>query len=1083
MSSICSTCQKHVKTNHRKLICTVCKHYIHKKCSNLTNKEFNQKYYVQFWHCDSCNTEIGLPFNHIEDENKFLLEIYRVFENENTLEMNTKNKYEHLSFDPTLFLTDFSEKENNSDSPYFTEANLSQFLNQSKSVHGISMLNLNIRSLDKNFDSFRDFLHSSNMSFDIIGLDETWLKNKPLDYFMLNGYNLEFKNRDKKRGGGVCLYIRDDIKYHVRDDLNNIKNPEFVDSLFIEIEKSGSKNIVIGIMYRPPGQDLSIFNEFFDKVLTHVSRNQKLVYLMGDFNVNLLNEDTHSHTNDFINTLTSHSFYPSITKPTRITSRSASLIDNIFTNSKAYQTSGIVISDISDHLPIFIKTNLTIFRNQNAKSEIEIREYTSANVENFKKELNNVDWTSVCNQDDVNVSYSNFINKFNEQFDKCIPKKMKRINSKKNKPKLPWITTSLLKSIKRKNKLFKISIKKPTDTNIEKYKSYRNKLNSVLRLAKSNYYSVLLNQEKNNMRNTWKILNSIIRSNTNKSKCSEKFVSENETFTCPLKISTEFNKYFANIGPSLASTIKHSGKDFSDYLHESYVNNCFFRPTSEDEILKIIKKFGNGKSPGHDKIKIDLVKQIANEIAYPLKLIINTSLSTGIVPDEFKIAKVIPIYKKDNPEMFGNYRPVSVLPCLSKVLERIVYNRSYDFLTKYDILYKKQYGFRTNHSTYMAVLDFINSVGKAVDEGMLTVGVFMDLSKAFDTIDHNVLLYKLNHYGFRGVCNKWFQNYLSNRKQYVSYNSAISSLTNVSCGVPQGSILGPLLFIIYMNDICQTSKLLSTILFADDTTVFYSHQNLSVLCSTLNRELKEVSNWFKANKLSLNAKKTNLMYLGTRSQTNIAIDNNYFDIYLDGCKLTRVFEAKFLGIIIDENMTWKKHIDNVCKICSRNIGVLNKVKLFLPTNALYKLYCTLLLPYFNYGLLLWGNSTKDHINKVFRLQKRAMRIISNSGYLTHTKPIFKRFNTLNIFDMYNKETAIFMFKYKNFLLPKSFENIFSIHRESHDYYTRNRDDFKIPMQKIENVFKIGPKIWNELPHNIKISQTLNQFKSNLKDLF
>lgn len=216
---------------------------------------------------------------------------------------------------------------------------------------------------------------------------------------------------------------------------------------------------------------------------------------------------------------------------------------------------------------------------------------------------------------------------------------------------------------------------------------------------------------------------------------------------------------------------------------------------------------------------------------------------------------------------------------------------------------------------------------------------------------------------------------------------------------------------------------------------------------------------------------------------NIAIDNNYFDIYLDGCKLTRVFEAKFLGIIIDENMTWKKHIDNVCKICSRNIGVLNKVKLFLPTNALYKLYCTLLLPYFNYGLLLWGNSTKDHINKVFRLQKRAMRIISNSGYLTHTKPIFKRFNTLNIFDMYNKETAIFMFKYKNFLLPKSFENIFSIHRESHDYYTRNRDDFKIPMQKIENVFKIGPKIWNELPHNIKISQTLNQFKSNLKDLF
>ena len=210
-----------------------------------------------------------------------------------------------------------------------------------------------------------------------------------------------------------------------------------------------------------------------------------------------------------------------------------------------------------------------------------------------------------------------------------------------------------------------------------------------------------------------------------------------------MKISNEFNKYFANIGPSLASTINRTGKDFSDYLKGMNDKTCFFKPTSEDEIMKILKKFGNGKSPGHDQIKIDLVKQVANEIAYPLMLIFNSSLSTGVVPDEFKIAKVIPIYKKDNPELFGNYRPVSVLPCLSKILERIVYNRSYDFLTKNEILYKKQYGFRTNHSTYMAVLDFINDVGKAIDEGMTTAGVFMDLSKAFDTIDHNTL-YCLN---------------------------------------------------------------------------------------------------------------------------------------------------------------------------------------------------------------------------------------------------------------------------------------------------------------------------------------------------
>ena len=186
-----------------------------------------------------------------------------------------------------------------------------------------------------------------------------------------------------------------------------------------------------------------------------------------------------------------------------------------------------------------------------------------------------------------------------------------------------------------------------------------------------------------------------------------------------------------------------------------------------------------------------------------------------------------------------------------------------------------------------------------------------------------------------------------------------------------------------MNDICYTSKLLNTILFADDTTVFYCHKNLSVLCDIMNNELKEICNWFKANKLSLNAKKTNLMFMGTSKQTS-SIDNENVSIYLDGCKLSRVHDAKFLGIIIDENLMWKKQVDAICKTCSRNIGVLNKVKLFLPNSTMYQLYCILVLPYLNYGLLLWGNVNKFYMNKVFRLQKRALRTVSNSSYLCPT---------------------------------------------------------------------------------------------------
>jgi hypothetical protein len=580
------------------------------------------------------------------------------------------------------------------------------------------------------------------------------------------------------------------------------------------------------------------------------------------------------------------------------------------------------------------------------------------------------------------------------------------------------------------------------------------------------------------MRNTWKILNSIIRSK--KKTYSEKFVSGNSTYTCPTQIATEFNKYFAKIGPSLASTIHHTGRDFSSYMQNINSYSCFFRPTNEEEIIKIIGRLGTRKSAGHDDIKPDIIKNVKNEIAFPLSLIFNVSLASGVFPDDMKLAKVVPIYKKEDPESFGNYRPVSVLPCLSKVLERIVYNRSYDFLCKYDILYKKQYGFRTNHSTYMAVLDFINDIKNAIDKGMKTIGIFMDLSKAFDTIDHNILLKKLYHYGFRGITYDWFSNYLSNRKQFVTYNSATSPTEKVTCGVPQGSILGPLLFILYMNDICHTSSLLNTILFADDTTIFYSHENISILCNTINTEIKEVCNWFKANKLSLNAAKTNLMFLGTRMQT-LNIDDN-INIYLDDCCLKRVSEAKFLGITIDENLTWKKQVENVCRSCSINIGVLNKVKMFLPTNTMYQLYCSLVLPYINYGLLLWGDSNKMLINKVYRLQKRALRIVSNSSYLSPSKPLFVKFNTLNIFDMYVKETSVFMFKYKHCLLPASFNKFFTTHSVNHSYNTRNRGDFRIPIHRIRTISTTGPKIWNELPNEVKMVNSLGHFKNKIKTL-
>jgi hypothetical protein len=284
----------------------------------------------------------------------------------------------------------------------------------------------------------------------------------------------------------------------------------------------------------------------------------------------------------------------------------------------------------------------------------------------------------------------------------------------------------------------------------------------------------------------------------------------------------------------------------------SYRNSIFLSPTNEQEIKAIIQSFPSKSSYGFDEVSMNLLKKTSLNILNPLTKIINLSLSTGVVPSKIKISKVCPIYKEGPEDVFGNYRPISLLTSFSKVFERIVFTRLNTYLIQNNILISSQYGFRTSYSTEMAIHDFYHKISDGIDDNNYVIGLFVDLKKAFDTVNHKVLLTKLNHYGIRGVALQWIENYLSNRQQYVSLNKTISDLKTVRCGVPQGSILGPLLFIIYINDIVNCSKLLYMILYADDTNIIYTHKDLNTLITTVNCELNKLSSWFSANRLTLN---------------------------------------------------------------------------------------------------------------------------------------------------------------------------------------------------------------------------------------
>ena len=489
-----------------------------------------------------------------------------------------------------------------------------------------------------------------------------------------------------------------------------------------------------------------------------------------------------------------------------------------------------------------------------------------------------------------------------------------------------------------------------------------------------------------------------------------------------------------------------------------------------------INNLNSKKSIPKHSTPIKIIKLSCKIIAPFLTKIFNTCIFQGIFPDKLKYAQVTPIYKQGDKTKVNNHRPISVLSPFAKIFECHLQIQLTKFLNKNNILHQSQFGFRTNSSTEMAITQITEDIINKLQNNQTTCTVFLDLRKAFDTVNHDVLLTKLRNYGVRGITFNLFKSYLSNRTQQTIIGDSISDIEQLNCGIPQGSILGPKFFNIYINDIIYASNL-SVKLFADDACLSYSSHNINDLEQTINNELKIITNWRKANKLSINFKKSNYMVF-TRKKNKINIQ-----ISIEGNKLDRVDETKYLGVLLDHKLSWKDHANYITNKVSKASYIISKIRHYVDLPILKMIYYSLVHPHLNYCLTAWGGTCNTTLKPLITVQKRIVRIMTSSPFDSSSRPIFLKLGILPLNKLYNLNLSLLMHKIFNNKITGSYN--LTLTSNTHNLNTRsskNKNYFK-KFNKLNiglNSFTSnGTKIWNKIPVDSK-NKPLHLFKKDMK---
>ena len=806
----------------------------------------------------------------------------------------------------------------------------------------INIMHINIRSIQKKFDALKSLLNCLPKPPDVLAVTETWLKESNKHLYSLDGYVSHHIVRTNREQGGISIYTKDDFSTELLNQYCYIN--ENIEISTIKL-KSLNLTYIISVIYRPHSKH-EMVNEFTDlinQILSNAIFRCNKSILLGDFNINLLEHTTHLPTNTFLNAMQASNYFPHISRPTRFPDNpdlgQPSLLDHIWTNFTPSSSSGIIHCGLSDHLPIFL--NIAQQPIPNCKHKISFRIHNTANHNAFTNELALVDWDNLLCLPNVNDNFDVFLNTINRLYNKCYPLKTKFISTKRLQN--PWITNGILNSIKHKCHLFKMHKLGTISHNY--YKRYRNNLTHIIRVAKSNHYRRIFCNFRNNTKKIWQTINEI-RNNKHLKDNVTTMQHNNITLNNPTDIAEAFNNYFCNIAPELNSKLPQTNRNPVHYLKGNFLNSMVLPIITTQDTKEILKTLKN-KNTGIHEVAVSVLKLNPDLIAHPLTILFNQSVATGTFPAKLKKAKVTPIHKSGPINNLKNYRPISNLVVFSKIFELLMKKHRMHYLESKNILNPTQFGFRRNHNTFQALNLFSSNIYSALNDSLSVLSIFIDFAKAFDTVNHKILLDKMYHYGIRGPIHSWFKDYLTNRNQTTVFKGVNSTSSTITLGVPQGSVLGPILFLIYINDITDIFTKSKTILFADDMTLYLIGRSPEQLITTANQELQQLHQWCVCNRLTINTDKTYYMFFTNKKTYYLP------ELELNNCKIAKTNHLKFLGVTFDDKMTFKLHINNLTLKISRHIALLYQIKDLMPSYVLKCIYYAHIYPLLNYCNPIW----------------------------------------------------------------------------------------------------------------------------------